>query len=53
MIYRGMLRGKKTLSNITAEGFSKFLIDEQRTPVLYRMAAEGFQFEHFTRRCGA
>ena len=44
--YTGMFEGKN-LIYITAEGFSKFLIDEQRTPVLYRMAAEGFQFEHF------
>ena len=44
--YTGMFKGKN-LIYITAEGFSKFLIDEQRTPVLYRMAAEGFQFEHF------
>ena len=44
--YTGLFEGKN-LIYITAEGFSKFLIDEQRTPVLYRLAAEGFHFNQF------
>ena len=44
--YTGMLKGKN-LIYITAEGFSKFLIDPQRTPVLYKMATQGFRFHNF------
>ena len=44
--YTGLFEGKN-LIYITAEGFSKFLIDEQRTPVLYRLATEGFHFNQF------
>lgn len=44
--YTGMLEGKN-LIYITAEGFSKFLIDPQRTPTLYRLATQGFRFHNF------
>ena len=32
---------------ITAEGFSQFVIDEERTPTLYRLKNEGFIFNHY------
>lgn len=44
--YTGMFEGKNLIL-ITAEGFSKFIIDEERTPTLYKLSQEGFQFENF------
>lgn len=44
--YTGMFEGYN-LIYITAESFSDVVIDEERTPVLYRMREEGFQFENF------
>jgi len=32
---------------IVAEGFSHYAIDEERTPTLYKMANDGFQFNNF------
>ena len=32
---------------ITVEGMSKYIIDEERTPTLYRLAHEGFDFRHY------
>ena len=44
--YTGYFRGKNLIL-ITAESFSKYLIDPILTPTLHRMATEGFQFKHF------
>lgn len=45
-IYTGLFEGYN-LIYITAESFSDVVIDEERTPVLYRMWQEGFQFQNF------
>lgn len=44
--YTGMFEGYNVIF-ITAEGFSKYVVDEERTPLLYQMATEGFDFENF------
>lgn len=44
--YTGMFEGYNVIF-ITAEGFSKYVIDEERTPTLYRLKHEGFVFEHY------
>ena len=44
--YTGMFEGYN-LVLLTAESFSPYVIDPERTPTLYRMATEGFQFENF------
>lgn len=44
--YTGLFEGYN-LIYITAESFSDVVIDKERTPVLYRMREEGFQFENF------
>lgn len=55
--YTGMLEGYNVIF-ITAEGFSKYLIDKERTPTLYKLANEGFVFDnyytplHFTSTSG-
>lgn len=45
-IYTGLFEGYN-LIYITAESFSDVIIDKERTPTLYRMQQEGFQFENF------
>lgn len=45
-IYTGLFEGYN-LIYITAESFSDVIIDKKRTPTLYRMQQEGFQFENF------
>ncbi len=45
-IYTGLFEGCN-LIYITAESFSDVAIDKERTPVLYRMWQEGFQFRNF------
>lgn len=55
--YTGMFQGYNVIF-ITAEGFSKYLIDKERTPTLYKLANEGFVFNqyytplHFTSTSG-
>lgn len=44
--YTGMFEGYNVIF-ITAEGFSKYVIDEERTPTLYRLKNEGFVFNHY------
>lgn len=44
--YTGLFEGYNVIF-ITAEGFSEFVIDEERTPTLYRLKNEGFVFENF------
>lgn len=44
--YTGMFKGKNLIL-ITAEGFSKYVIDPVRTPTLYKLATEGFVFNNF------
>ena len=44
--YTGMFAGKNLIL-ITAEAFSRFVIDPELTPTLYRLYSEGFQFNHF------
>lgn len=44
--YTGLFEGYN-LIYITAESFSDVIIDKDRTPTLYRMQQEGFQFENF------
>ncbi len=44
--YTGMFEGYN-LIYITAESFSDVVIDKHRTPTLYRMQQEGFQFRNF------
>lgn len=45
-IYTGLFEGYNLIF-ITAESFSDVIIDKERTPTLYRMQQEGFQFENF------
>ncbi len=45
-IYTGLFEGYN-LIYITAESFSDVVIDKERTPTLYRMQQEGFQFNNF------
>ncbi len=55
--YTGMFKGYNVIF-VTMEGFSKYLIDKDRTPTLYKMANEGFVFNnyytplHFTSTSG-
>lgn len=44
--YTGIFEGYNVIF-VTAEGFSGFVIDEERTPTLYRLRTEGFVFEHY------
>lgn len=44
--YTGTCKGYN-LIHITAEGFSDFVIDKDRTPTLYKMVNEGFNFTNF------
>lgn len=44
--YTGLFEGYN-LIYITAESFSDVVIDKDRTPTLYRMQQEGFQFNNF------
>jgi len=44
--YTGMFKGYNVIF-ITAEGFSKYLIDKDRTPTLYKLANEGFVFNNY------
>ncbi|MBQ9983945.1 MAG: LTA synthase family protein [Lachnospiraceae bacterium] len=45
-IYTGLFEGYN-LIYITAESFSDVIIDKERTPTLYKMQQEGFQFNNF------
>lgn len=44
--YTGMFEGKNLIW-FTAEGFSRFAVDEELTPTLYKLANSGFVFENF------
>ena len=44
--YTGMFKGYN-LVYVTAEGFSKWAVDEKRTPTLYKMIHSGFEFNHY------
>ena len=44
--YTGMFKGYNVIF-VTMEGFSKYLIDKDRTPTLYKMANEGFVFNNY------
>lgn len=44
--YTGMFEGYNVIF-ITAESFSRYVIDEKYTPTLYKMYNEGFQFDNF------
>ena len=44
--YTGLFKDKNLIL-ITAEAFSKEVIDEERTPTLYRMANQGIVFEDY------
>ncbi|MDO5544433.1 MAG: LTA synthase family protein [Eubacteriales bacterium] len=44
--YTGLFAGKNLIL-ITAEAFTSEVIDEERTPTLYRMAAQGIQFRDY------
>lgn len=44
--YTGMFKGYN-LIQITAEGFSPYAINKQKTPTLYKLANEGFVFNNF------
>ena len=44
--YTGLFEGKNLIL-ITAESFSPYIIDEERTPTLYKLATEGFRFTNF------
>ena len=44
--YTGIFEGKNLIL-ITAEAFSKEVIDPERTPTLYRLASKGIVFEDF------
>ena len=44
--YTGIFEGKNLIL-ITAEAFSRELIDPERTPTLYRLASKGIVFEDF------
>lgn len=44
--YTGMFRGYNLIL-ITAEGFSPYAINEQKTPTLYQLVREGFVFNNF------
>ena len=44
--YTGMFEGYNLIF-VVAEGFSGLIIDEQRTPMLYKMKYEGFCFDNY------
>lgn len=44
--YTGMFEGYNVIF-ITAEGFSGYVIDEERTPTLYKLKNEGFVFNNY------
>ena len=44
--YTGLFEGKNLIL-ITAEAFSSYVVDEQRTPTLYRMMTEGIYFTDY------
>jgi len=44
--YTGMFKGKNLIL-LTCEGFSKYVIDPELTPTLYKMATQGFVFNNF------
>lgn len=44
--YTGYFEGKNLIW-LTAEGFSRFAVDEELTPTLYKLSHEGFVFENF------
>ncbi|WP_052011770.1 LTA synthase family protein [Youngiibacter fragilis] len=44
--YTGMFEGYNLIL-ITAEGFSKYAVDKDVTPTLYKMQTEGFNFTNF------
>ena len=44
--YTGMFKGKNLIL-LTCEGFSKYVIDPELTPTLYKMSTEGFVFNNF------
>ena len=44
--YTGLFEGKNLIL-ITAESFSPYIIDAERTPTLYKLATEGFRFTNF------
>ena len=44
--YTGMFEGYNLIL-ITAEGYSKWAVNEEITPTLYKMAHEGFRFENY------
>ncbi len=44
--YTGMFEGYNVIW-ITAEGFDGYVIDKDRTPTLYKLSTEGFNFKNF------
>ncbi|MBQ6474866.1 MAG: sulfatase-like hydrolase/transferase [Clostridia bacterium] len=50
--YTGLFEGKNLIM-ITAEAFSAEVIDEERTPTLYRLATKGINFTDFTQSATA
>ena len=44
--YTGLFKGKN-LIEITAESFTPYVVDEELTPVLYRLVNNGFLFENY------
>lgn len=44
--YTGMFEGYNVIF-VVAEGFSGFCVDQQRTPMLYKMCYEGFVFDNY------
>ncbi len=44
--YTGMFEGYNLIF-VVAEGFSGYVLDEERTPTLYRMSREGFYFKNY------
>ena len=50
--YTGLFRGKNLIF-ITAEAFSGYVIDEELTPVLYRMSTKGIRIKEFYQAAGA
>ncbi|MBQ9828643.1 MAG: sulfatase-like hydrolase/transferase [Lachnospiraceae bacterium] len=44
--YTGLFKGYNVIY-VTAEGFSKWAVDEERTPTLYKMIHSGFEFTHY------
>jgi lipoteichoic acid synthase len=44
--YTGLFEGKNLIM-LTAESFCPYVIDEERTPALYRLANEGFHFTNY------